>query len=136
MNYTFLTLLIILTSICEGQYYRVKALLYKNLPENAQGDPIYIPMPLEKFWLTLLRTVMFGQFWYHTSFLEALGMAFLFPLIHDGFYNMVRHYYNHDRPGFFGHSDEDSSLLSIHTSIRIIMFCVGVLMICIYYIVH
>ena len=124
--YIIILMLYILMSAMEGQYYRTKALLYKYLPLTGTGQPIYISFPKEKIWLNTLRLIILVGFALETSWLESLGMACVFPLLHDGVYNMVRKYYNNTRPGFFGHSDEDTSWVSIPLWVRIVLLAIGI----------
>ena len=81
--------------------------------------------------LTVFRAVvMFPVFWYE-GIGYCVGLACLFPLVHDGFYYQTRHYINPKvyELGWMDQSNTTGALISFDFPTRVILACIGIIII-------
>lgn len=108
------SILSIFCGVCEAYYWHLK-MRSKELIHN------------EHVFLTLLRCGFFLLLFRHTDILTTLGCIGLFPLLHDGFYYMIR---NQITPGIYPLGFTDTSTtstawLTMNFNMRLILALIG-----------
>ena len=81
--------------------------------------------------LTIFRAVVMVPIFWYEGLCFCIGLAFLFPLVHDGFYYETRNRINQNvyTLGWMDHSKNTGALISFDFPIRVILACIGIIII-------